>query len=65
LNQLTTRELMLLEDNLKMEANMARFAQSCVNSISDPQLKSLCQQIAQDHIHDIQTLSRYFNTQTM
>ena len=65
MNQLTTRELMLLEDNLKMSNNVAHFAQSCINMIGDPQLKNLCQQIAQDHQHDMQTLSRYFNTQTM
>ena len=64
MNQLTARELMFLEDNLKMSNNVAHFAQSCVNMISDPQLKNLCQQIAQDHQRDYQALSRYFNPQT-
>ncbi|NLC07729.1 MAG: spore coat protein [Syntrophomonadaceae bacterium] len=65
MNQLTNRELLLLEENLKLEASMATFAQSCVHLISDPQLRALCQRIAQDHHNDYQELSRHINMRNM
>lgn len=55
--QLTQKELMLLQDNIGMCQDTAQFLQGCVNMVSDPQLKNLCQQMIQEHKQDAQTLS--------
>lgn len=63
--QITSRELMLLEDHIKMEANMEKCFNHFSNEISDPQLKSLCQQMSQTHRQHIQTLSRHITQQAL
>lgn len=62
---LTTKELMLLQDNIKMTENSVKFIQGCVELCSDPQIKGLCQQMAKDHQNDLQTLVKHINTATM
>ena len=57
--QLTHKELMLLQDNIKMCQESSQFLQGCMNMVSDPQLKNLCQQMLQDHKEDAQILSAY------
>lgn len=55
--QLTHKELMLLQDNIKMCQESVQFLQACMNMVNDPQLKNLCQQMLQDHREDAQILS--------
>ena len=65
MTQLSNRELMSLEENVKLEMNMVRFAQSCSHLLTDPQLRAMCQQISQDHNQDYQSLVRYFNPRNL
>ena len=39
--QLTQKELMLLQDNIRMCQETEQFLQGCVNMVTDPQLKNL------------------------
>ena len=54
---LTQKELMLIQDNIKMCQESTQFIQGCINMITDPQLKNICNQMIQDHNQDVQTLS--------
>lgn len=62
---LTTKELLLIQDNIKMTENTAKFMEGCAEIVTDPQVKSMCQQIAKEHQGDIQTLARHINSATM
>jgi hypothetical protein len=62
---LTSKELMLLQDNIKMTQNSIKFMQGCTEICTDPQVKTLCQQMASDHQNDLQTLIKHINTATM
>jgi len=62
---LTTKELLLLQDNIKMTQNSINFMQGCVQICTDPQIKGLCEQMAIDHQNDLQTLVKHINTATM
>jgi hypothetical protein len=57
--QLTHKELLLLQDNIKMCQETVQFLQGCIQMANDPQLKNLCQQMMQDHKQDEQVLSGY------
>lgn len=56
---LTNKELMLIQDNIKMSQNMANFLSACAQSTTDTALKNLCQTMSADHQKDIQVLSSY------
>jgi len=63
--QLTAKELMLIEDNIKLQQNMSQFASFCTQQISNQQLRSLCQQMEQEHQNEAQQLaSLILNSQT-
>lgn len=62
---LTTKELLLIQDNIKMTQNSIKFMEGCVEICTDPQVKSLCQQMTKDHQNDLQTLAKHINTATM
>lgn len=62
---LTSKELMLVQDNIKMTENSIKFMQGCAEICSDPQVKGLCQQMANDHQNDLQTLIKHINSTTM
>ena len=62
---LTTKELLLLQDNIKMTQNSIKFMQGCVEFCTDQQSKTLCQQMATDHQSDLQTLIKHINSATM
>jgi hypothetical protein len=62
---LTTKELMLIQDNIKMTQNCINFMQGCIEIAADPQVKSLCQQMAKDHQSDLQTLIKHIHSATM
>jgi hypothetical protein len=57
--QLNTREMMMLDETIRLSQTMTKFAHSCAQQVNDPQLRALCQQIAVDHNNDLQALSRY------
>lgn len=59
---LTTKELILLQDNIKMTENGIKFMQGCAEMVTDPQVKGLCQQMIKDHQNDLQTLMKHINT---
>lgn len=59
--QLTQKELLLLQDNICMCNDTAEYLQACVNTVSDPQLKNICQQMIQDHKQGAQILSRHIH----
>ena len=62
---LTTKELMLIQDSIKMTENSIKFMQGCVEICQDPQTKNLCQQMAGEHKTDLQTLMKHINSATM
>lgn len=57
--QLTQKELMLIQDNIKMCQDSTKFIQGCINIVNDPELKNLCQQMIQEHNQDVQTLTSH------
>lgn len=62
---LTTRELLYIQDNIKMTENSIKLMQSCAEMATDPQVKGLCQSMAREHQQDLQTLIRHVNTTTV
>ncbi|HOB19574.1 MAG TPA: hypothetical protein PK830_00840 [Candidatus Atribacteria bacterium] len=59
MTSLSHKELMLLQDNIRMCQETAQFLQTCVNIAGDQQLKNICQQLLTDHNQDVQKLSRH------
>ena len=59
MNQLSSKELMMLQDNIRMNHDLVQFLQTCSDAATDPQLKSICQQMSGDHRKNIQILSRH------
>lgn len=57
--QLTHKELMLLQDNICMCQESTKYIQGCINLVTDPQLKNMCQQMAQEQKQDMQTLTKH------
>jgi len=62
---LTTKELLLIQDNIKMTQNTVKFMEGCLEMTADPQVKGICQQMIKDHQNDIQVLMKHINTTTM
>jgi hypothetical protein len=62
---LTTRELLYIQDNIKMTENSIKLMQSCAEMASDPQIKGLCQSMAREHQQDLQTLIKHVSTSTV
>lgn len=61
---LTSKELMLVQDNIKMAENSIKFMQACAEIATDPQVKGLCQSMAREHQQDLQVLIGYINNST-
>lgn len=62
---LTNKELMLIQDNVKMSQNMTNFLSACAQSVTDAKLKSICQNMVSEHQNHIQTLSNYITNQNL
>lgn len=62
---LTTKEMMLLQDNIKMTENSIKFMEGCAEICNDQQVKSLCQQMVKDHQNDLKIFMKHINTATM
>ena len=56
---LTTKELGLLADNIKMSQNSIKFMQGCTDMCSDPQVSALCKQIATQRQQDVNLLMQH------
>ena len=62
---LTTKELLLIQDNIKMTENSIRFMQGCAELAVDAQVKGMCQSMAKEHQSDLMTLIKHINSATM
>jgi len=62
---LTSKELMLIEDNIKMTQNCIKFMEGCAQIATDSQVKSMCQQMAREHQSDLQILMKHINSANM
>ncbi|HOV26563.1 MAG TPA: hypothetical protein PK566_09435 [Pseudobacteroides sp.] len=62
---LTTKELMLVQDNIKMTQNSIKIMESLSEMCTDTQIKSLCEKMANDHRSDLQTLIKHINSATI
>jgi len=62
---LTTKELMLIDDNIKMAENSIKFMQGCAQMATDPQVKNICQQMVKEHQQGIQMLMKHINASSM
>ena len=59
---LTTKELLLVQDNIKMAENSIKFMQYCADTATDAQVKGLCQSMVREHQQDLTTLIKHINT---
>ncbi|HEX2946526.1 MAG TPA: hypothetical protein VHT96_11290 [Clostridia bacterium] len=59
---LTTKELLLVQDDIKMAENSIKFLQTCADMATDAQVKGLCQSMAKEHQQDMQTMIKHINT---
>lgn len=58
---LTSRELLFLQDNIKMMENSIKFMNGASSICSDPQVKSMLDTMARDHANDLKTLANYIS----
>jgi hypothetical protein len=61
---LTTKELLLIQDNIRMGENMVKFLYGCADMATDAQIKGMCQSMARDHQTDVQTLIKHISSTT-
>lgn len=61
MNQLTSRELLYLEDLSKMFEQMSKTCDFAETNSTDPQFKSFLQSMAQEHRQWIQTTASIVN----
>ena len=59
---LTAKELILLQDNIKMTENGIKFMQGCSEMVKDPQIKGICQQMVKEHQNNLQVLMKHIET---
>jgi len=62
---LTTKELMLVQDNIKMTQNSIKVMEGFGELCTDTQIKSLCEKMVKDHQSDLQTLIKHINSATI
>jgi hypothetical protein len=61
---LTSKELMLIQDNISMCESNIKYLQGCAQLATDSQVKSLCNQLASEEKNDLQILMKHINTAT-
>ena len=59
---LTSKELMLIQDNISMCENNIKYLQGCSQIATDSQVKNLCTQLASEEKNDLQLLMKHINT---
>ena len=62
---LTNKELLLIQDNIKMTQNSINFMQSCSDFSSDSDVRNLIQKMTTEHQSDLQILMKHINTANM
>jgi hypothetical protein len=62
---LTSKELMLIQDKIKMTENSIKFTQGCAEIAVDAQVKGLCQSMAKEYQSDLQTLAKHVSSATI
>ncbi len=59
MGNLTAKELSAIEDQLNSEQNLIKKYKAYAQAASDPQIKSTCEQIANQHKQHFDTLMGY------
>lgn len=59
---LTSKELMLVQDNISMCENNVKYLQGCAQLATDSQVKDLCNQLASEEKNTLQMLIKHINT---
>lgn len=59
---LTSKELMLVQDNISMCENTIKYLQGCSQIATDSQVKNLCTQLASQEKNGLQLLVKHINT---
>ena len=58
---LTSKELLFLQDNIKMMENSIKFMSGSTAVCSDPQIKTMLDKMSKEHTSDLQTLAKYIS----
>ncbi|MGE5472730.1 MAG: hypothetical protein ACM3UU_00725 [Ignavibacteriales bacterium] len=58
---LTSKELMLLQDNIKMMESSINFMSGSSAICSDPQIKTMLDKITKDYSNNLHTLAKYIS----
>ena len=58
---LSSKELMLLQDNIKMLENSIKFLSGATSICSDPQVKTMCDTMSREHANDLKTLAKFIS----
>ncbi len=59
---LTSKEIMLIQDNISMCENNIKYLQGCAQLAQDSQVKNLCNKLANDEKSNLQLLMKHINT---
>ncbi len=59
---LTSKELMLIQDNISMCEGSIKYLQGCAQLAQDSQVKNLCNKLASDEKNNLQLLIKHINT---
>ncbi|MBM7585553.1 hypothetical protein JOC86_002095 [Bacillus pakistanensis] len=65
MNQLTTKELALIEDEIRAEEITAKTMNWCASQCKDQELRKSLEQLAEQHQLKIADLAQYFNRSRM
>ncbi|MFD2680344.1 hypothetical protein [Bacillus seohaeanensis] len=65
MNQLTTKELALIEDEIRAEEITAKTMNWCAAQCEDEELRKRLEQLAESHQLKIADLAQYFNRSRM
>lgn len=63
--QLTSKEVMYLEDHIKMESLMSKYLGQCSAQCSDAELKKMCGDLSQLHHNNHMALSKHVQSAAM
>jgi rubrerythrin len=61
MNQITVRELMMIEDELRAEQITGKTLNWCASQCQDAAIRSMLEQMAEQHQLRVGELSQYFN----
>lgn len=56
---LSTKELFLVKDNVKLGQNSWNFLSFCSQTTTDPQIRDICNNVIKEHERDVNTLVRH------